>query len=365
MISFKEMSASEPAIKLTEDREQAIQSIARAQEEAAKLIQQFNIDVQVRTGEAIDRAFNYADRLASDMITKVKGELVGISRPRVMVVEIEKKQHKLKKPATAYLPRMLVNAKLGLNTMLVGPAGSGKTVAASQVAEALGLEFGHVCLTAGASETWLFGRQTPNGFVEGTFSRLYRQGGVFLADEMDAADANLLLAINTALANGHLYNPISGENIARNENFVFIGACNTVGRGADAVYTGRARLDGATLTRFIKIMVNYSNEIEEQVCPDDDLRKLLQAARSKLADLSSPEIISTRCMEAAYLQRKAGVSLKEILESLTMGWNEELVKQCGLTPSKPVWPEEVKKSKKKKHSDGESAIVEAEEECHC
>lgn len=32
----------------------------------------------------------------------------------------------------------------------------------------------------------------------------YEEGGVFLLDEVDAADANVLLVINQALANGHL-----------------------------------------------------------------------------------------------------------------------------------------------------------------
>lgn len=321
MITIKDADAS-PKNENTPKLQAAIDSAA--------IMQEFNSSLQVATGEAVERAFTYAEKLSKTVIENVRLEIAGINRPKVMVVEIEKVQHKLKKPATPYLARLLVNAKLGLNTMLVGPAGSGKTIAAGQVAEALGLTFGHVCLTAGASETWLFGRQTPNGFIEAAFSELFRQGGVFLADEMDAADPNLLLAINTALANGELYNPISGQHAKRHENFVFIGACNTFGKGADGVYTGRSRLDGATLTRFVKIHVDYSEEIEEQVCPNKPLRQLFQKARKKLKEMKSQEIVSTRCIAQAYQQHAAGVSLGEILTSFTLGWPEELVSQAGL-----------------------------------
>lgn len=296
----------------------------------AQVMAQFNQEVQVATGQAVDRAFTYADKLSRDLMEQVKLQLAGINRPRVMVVEIDKVRNNLKNPATAYLSRLLINAKLGLNTLLVGPAGCGKTIAAGQVAEALGKTFGHVCLTAGASETWLFGRQTPNGFVEAPFSRLFREGGVFLLDELDAADPNLLLSVNTALANGHLFNPISGLEFSKHPEFVCIAAANTVGKGSDGVYTGRARLDGASLTRFVKIKVDYCEEIEARVCPDDSLRSQLQAARKKLREMKSQEIISTRCISNAYAQKMSGVSLAEILDSLTLGWPEELPAQVGL-----------------------------------
>lgn len=159
-----------------------------------------------------------------------------------------------------HIDELVLYSKLGMNILLVGPAGCGKSTSAKQLSEILGLQFGATCLTAGASETWLFGRQTPNGFVEGAFSKLYREGGVFLADEIDAADPNLLLSINTALANGILFNPISGKSFERHKDFIFLGAANTFGLGADDKYTGRMRLDAATLDRFIIIDVDYDSK---------------------------------------------------------------------------------------------------------
>ena len=212
----------------------------------------------------------------------------------------------------------------GLNVMLVGPAGCGKTTIAKQVANSLDLQFGSVCLTAGASETWLFGRQTPTGFVEGVFSKLYRTGGIFLADEMDAADANLLLAINTALANGMLYNPINGEQFEKHKDFFFIGACNTFGRGADHVYTGRNQLDGATLDRFVTIEVGYNEKLETKLLNDLELRAFLKEMRKVIKTKGYNEVVSTRAFDYAGKLHTAGIEKEIIVKMLTESWNKDL-----------------------------------------
>lgn len=296
----------------------------------AAMMTEVNQQVQIATGEAVEKAMNYADNLSRSIIEKVKEQISGIAKPKIMMVEIEGVKRKLSKPANKHLGRMIVNHGLGIHTMLVGPAGCGKTIAAEQLAEATGKAFGSVCLSAGASETWLFGRQTPNGFVEATFSKLYREGGIFLLDEMDAADSNLLLSINTALANGFMFNPISGETIKKHADFVCVAGANTFGMGASASYTGRNRLDGATLTRFVKIAVDYDHEIEEIVCPDNELREALQNARKVISTERMDYIVSTRCLDQAYKQKAAGIATAEIVASLTLGWPEELIKKTGL-----------------------------------
>lgn len=233
---------------------------------------------------------------------------------------------KLKTEASPYLPRLITNAKLGLYTMLVGPAGAGKTTMASQLAEVLGLPFSAVCLSAGASETWLFGRQTPNGFVEGSFSKMYREGGVFLADEIDAADANMLLSINTALSHHEMFNPISGETITRNANFVFIGAANTNGKGASHTYTGRSRLDAATLDRFVAIQIDYNTKLEKQLAQSTELYDYLNKLRKKLSNESLSEVVSTRCYLFSGKQLLAGVRFADILESVILSWSDRAQK---------------------------------------
>jgi MoxR-like ATPase len=295
----------------------------------------FQDELAAASAEVLASAFKRGQEQVRDMVHSLREEIVTkfseAGKPQILAVKVDAGEvTKLSKPASPYLGRMLINARLALNTLLVGPAGCGKTMAAMQLAEGLALPFGHLCLTAGASETWLYGRQTPNGFVEGDFSKFYREGGVFLLDEFDAADPNMLLAINTALAGESMYNPISGATIIRNPNFQCVAAANTTGRGGDAIYTGRARLDAATLDRFVVLEVDYSDEIERVVCPDEALRTALQSARKKLAELKSTEVISTRALERAYRQMAAGVSKDDIRKSIIAGWPEEIATQAGL-----------------------------------
>lgn len=268
----------------------------------------------VAKAEASFEAFRQkADQQIEDLIQK---------RPTLHVTINHGDPIQLTTKPSPMLPRLITNAKIGLHTMLVGPAGCGKTTIAHQVAESLKLQFGSVCLTAGASETWLFGRQTPNGFIEGAFSKIYREGGVFLADEMDAADANLLLSINTALSHDQLLNPMNGEMIKRSDNFVFIGAANTNGKGATHMYTGRSRLDAATLDRMVIINVDYDSNLERQLCPDDFLFDFLGAVREGLKGAGFDEFVSTRAFISCYKQKQAGVEMSDIKSSLCANWGE-------------------------------------------
>lgn len=239
-----------------------------------------------------------------------------------------KKPTKLSTKANPLLPRLIVNSKLGLYTMLVGPAGCGKTTLANQLAEALKTQFGAVCLTAGASETWLFGRQTANGFVEGPFAKLYKEGGVFLADEMDAADANLLLSMNTALSHDEFINPMNGELMKKHKDFVFVGAANTNGKGANHIYTGRARLDAATLDRFIILDMNYDGHLEKTLCSDDNIRNFLNDLRSRLEKKQLDEFISTRAYKNMDMMHKAGIPYRELVDSLISNWSDVAKKEA-------------------------------------
>jgi cobaltochelatase CobS len=220
------------------------------------------------------------------------------------------------------LTDVLFNASIGYYPLLIGPSGSGKTTLAEHVAEALGLEFSYINLTAGASETWLFGRQTPTGFVEGPFSKRYRDGGVFLADEFDAADANLLLSLNTALTAKAMLNPINGELIPKHEKFVFMAASNTNGKGATAVFNGRNPLDAASLERVVTLGVDYDSDLERDVCGDEALYGYLTKVRAALQERQLKEFVSTRKFVVLATQIKRGWSFEKALNALIFTWSD-------------------------------------------
>ena len=94
------------------------------------------------------------------------------------------------------------------------------------------------------SEGQITGRLIPTGdggkfeYQRSQFVEFYEEGGVFLLDEIDAADANVFLVLNQALANGHLPVPnrIGSPQAMRHQDFVLIAAANTFGNGANRMY---------------------------------------------------------------------------------------------------------------------------------
>lgn len=281
-----------------------------------RLLEDVYKEVERRSNEAIFKAEEAAEKIRV---------IAGVTVNNGPVREIGGGGHEK-------LPTVVSMMLTGLTPLLVGPKGCGKTLLAGQCAVALDKRFGHLCFSAGVSETWLFGRQTPNGFVEGEFSKFYRDGGVFLADELDAADPNLLLAINTALSNNHFYNPISGEAITRHPEFYFIGAANTLGKGGDSVYTGRSRLDAATLDRFIVIKMGYCPNIERKILPEDGTREKLQAIRTKLEGRGSMETLSYRSFDMASKLLGTGMGRDEVIKYVTASIPQSLLKEIGHAP---------------------------------
>jgi hypothetical protein len=156
-------------------------------------------------------------------------------------------------------PLLLAAVNAGVNVMLVGGAGSGKTTAAEQVAETLGLPFYFTGAIDSAYK--LSGFIDAQGRIVSTsFRKAYEFGGVFLFDEMDASLAGAVLAFNAALANGQADFP--DGMIKRHPDFRAIAATNTFGRGADRQYVGRLQLDAASLDRFACLAWDYDSAME-------------------------------------------------------------------------------------------------------
>ncbi len=179
-----------------------------------------------------------------------------------------------------------------LNVWLAGPAGSGKTTAARMTAEALGLAFGPMGAMAQAHE--LVGFVDAGGRYHDTpFTRLYRDGGVCLLDEVDSSDAAVTLALNGPLDNGLMTLP-TGETIARHADFVCIGAGNTYGSGATAEYIGRNKLDGAFLDRFVSLAWGYDEALETALTGNEAWSRRVQKARRAAAKAGLKVLITPR-----------------------------------------------------------------------
>jgi MoxR-like ATPase len=148
------------------------------------------------------------------------------------------------------------------NTFLVGPAGTGKTTMVQQVADALGLGFHAENLTAATTEYSLKGFKDANSnYVPTKLREFFQNGGVYLLDEIDNANPNVLGVLNSALSNGFMAFP--DGMVQKHPEFIAVAAGNTYGNGATAEYVGRNPIDGATLDRFAFFNVDIDESVED------------------------------------------------------------------------------------------------------
>lgn len=153
--------------------------------------------------------------------------------------------------------------------MLVGPAGSGKNELCKQVAKALNLDF--YFTNAVTQEYKITGFTDANGrYQETQFYKAFKNGGLFLLDEMDASIPEVLVILNAAISNGYFDFPAPIGFVEAHPNFRVIAAGNTFGHGADYEYVGRNQLDGASLDRFGLEEIGYSKNIEDY-CANGDI----------------------------------------------------------------------------------------------
>ena len=208
--------------------------------------------------------------------------------------------------------RMAVAAKV--NVFLVGPAGSGKTTVAKQVAHSLGLRF-HF---NGAihSEYKLTGFRDAQGKVHRTaFREAFEHGGLYLFDEIDASQPAALLAFNAALANGMFDFP--DRNVQAHPSFRCIAAANTWGKGATMDYVGRNALDAATMDRFAMLEMRYDASLErrmahlasnDQIDLAEAWLELVQKTRSLCHDHDFRHIISPRATQQGLSLMVGGIT---------------------------------------------------------
>ena len=274
------------------------------------------------------------ESLVAELAARIK-QLEAGATPREIVVKVGDGQavhiDGLVHPAFDEIVQL---AQARKHIFIPGPSGCGKSHLAGQVAEALGLKYGFISCSAGMSESQLLGRMVPAGengqfvFLGTQFLDCYENGGVFLFDEIDAADANVLLVVNSALANGHLSIPNRHDNpiAKRHPDFVCIAAANTFGRGADRQYVGRSELDESTLDRFRigTVPMDYDNRLERQLCPDSKLFDLLDGIRDRVRENRLERVVSTRFIKEAFeMVSQYGWTVDDVTNKLFAGWRAD------------------------------------------
>lgn len=205
--------------------------------------------------------------------------------------------------------------------MLVGPAGTGKTFAAEQVAESFNLTFESISVGAQTSKSDLLGFMSANNEYVGTgFRRAFEFGGVFLMDEIDAGNANVLVVMNAALAGTQCAFP--DKMVKKHDDFKFIGTANTYGTGASRQYVGRTQLDAATLDRFVTIDWTIDEILEASMIDGYKFgkkwHKTVKAIRAEVTNRDFRVIISPRATLKGAQLLELGFDFEEVIKMVIL-----------------------------------------------
>lgn len=194
---------------------------------------------------------------------------------------------------------------------LAGPAGSGKNYTLEQISWELGLEF--YFTNSVQQEYKLTGFIDAGGvYHETEFYKAFKNGGIFFLDEMDASIPEVLVLLNAAIANKYFEFP--NGRIKAHKNFRVVAAGNTVGSGADEMYTGRLVLDQATLDRFAIIDFDYDRNIEMHIAKGNkELVDFVEAIRTEAERNGIRATFSYRCIGMVTKLERTGLDLNSIL----------------------------------------------------
>lgn len=183
----------------------------------------------------------------------------------------------------------------GENVYLYGPAGSGKNVMCEQLAKALGVPFYYQNTIMTKFD--VVGYKNANGEYEPTeFYKAWTGGGLWMPDEIDNAQAEALVTLNAALANGYYTFPGVGM-VKKHPDFRCIAAGNTNGEGATDQYCGRYQMDESSRDRFVFVEIDYCPEIEKAICKGhEDVLEFVRELRKASACAHVQLVLGYRCL---------------------------------------------------------------------
>lgn len=213
---------------------------------------------------------------------------------------------------------------------LTGHAGSGKNYTLEQISWELGLEF--YFTNSVQQEYKLTGFIDAGGqYHETEFYKAFKNGGIFFLDEMDASIPEVLVLLNAAIANGYFEFP--NGKITAHENFRVVAAGNTVGSGADEMYTGRLVLDQATLDRFAIVEFGYDRNIEMHLAKGNkELVDFIEDLRQQAESFGIRATFSYRCITMVTKLEQTGMELKDILAiAVFKGMNKDTINNFRIT----------------------------------
>jgi len=208
---------------------------------------------------------------------------------------------------------------------LAGPAGSGKNHTVEQIAKELGWNF--YFSNSVQQEYKLTGFIDAGGkFHETEFYKACTDDKdcVFFLDEMDASIPEVLVLLNAAIANGYFEFPNGRVDFS---HVHFVAAGNTVGSGADDMYTGRMVLDQATLDRFAIIEFDYCLKVEMAISKNNaSLVTFIRQMRKEAENKGIRATFSYRCITMLTKLEESGMNLEMAIKiSVVKGLDKDTI----------------------------------------
>jgi len=253
------------------------------------------------------------------------------------------------------------------NPLLTGGAGLSKTTAVEQVAEALELELVSMSFSNQTSKTDLMGFVDANGiYRKSGFVDAFENGKIFLADEIDACSANVLVLLNSAIDNLFITTP-ENKVLHAHENFRLIATANTNLRGAKDGFTARNKLDSATVDRFTVLDWQLDEELEEKITNNEGWLKIVRKCRKIAEEQLEGVAITPRSSYKGAELLKHGFSADDVIKMVivkAMGVDEEETLLKAITPNMKITAEKHASHKKetpKEEAEYEEKMAESEE----
>jgi nitric oxide reductase NorQ protein len=188
----------------------------------------------------------------------------------------------------------------GLFTIIIGPNGTGKTSLVRQFASNMNKELQSVNFSLRTRESHLIGSKTLDkgeiNFVEGILVKSMKEGSLLYLDELNAAEADVLLRLDEALDDRRqvVLKEADGQVITAREDWSVIATINPLS------HVGTKELPPQLLSRFpVRIRLEYPPEnVELEII----MRHVSNIGDSKLDDVKRAIKLSKSLRDAAAVE---------------------------------------------------------------
>jgi MoxR-like ATPase len=235
-----------------------------------------------RIHELHDETFEEAKRRFEEKIEELEKRKPAI--PELEPMDSEYIKHKDFDKVAAYINK-------GINTLLIGPAGTGKSMMGREIAKSLNLEYFEQSLGGGMRYAQIIGtKDIENGKSFFTPSKLLEamqdENKLIILNEIFGLEPEVLLAFNDAFEKKTRFVMTPDGRVEIKAKV--LATANTTGRNVSRQYTGAQRVDDSLLSRFgAKIKIEIDPKVEEKLLeqiPNEEHRLQMAAKVRELRE---------------------------------------------------------------------------------